>query len=315
MGNDFRKQTNGNPEHWLPSRTGLLTIIQTASACLRLKKSFGLLRLGDGEGAILAQDATFMSDDLQACIKTWFGDQEIRSSDLKEFQSLLEDAIRFVDAIGVPRPTQLSRLPRYAAVIDFMPKDIDIDKILWTDAAIHFYLQWSAAIGTLMRMATRVWIIGCRDVAHDLQQVTDSPVGQWLVRGEAQCPGSVVEPHWRSGFERTMQAISSQTKPGDLVLIGAGILGKAYVASAKANGAVALDIGSVIDGWAGIMSRVGRITDDPEFHISHLQHTYTDEEAIKRLREFLAKTNIQDATIACGDSSSNSTLTGRQPQG
>jgi hypothetical protein len=306
MNNDFQERTNGHSDHWLPSRTGLLTIIEAASAGLQLKKSFGLLRLGDGEGAILAQDDPSMSRDLQACIQIWFGDQEFQSCDLKDIQSLLNDAIRFVDAIGVPRPTQLSRIPRYAAVMDFMPRDLDIHKILWTDAAIHFYLQWSAAIGKLMRMATRVWIIGCRDISSDLQQVTDSPVGQWLVKGEAQYPGSVVEPHWRSGFERTMHAIKSHTQPGDLVLIGAGILGKPYVAAAKANGAVALDIGSVIDGWAGIMSRAGRITDESEFHISHLRHTYTDAETIIRLREFLAKTNIRDATIDCGDSNSNS---------
>ena len=145
--------------------------------------------------------------------------------------------------------------------------------------------------------ANRVWIIGCRDVASELQTVTDSPVGQWLVKGEAQYPGSVDEPHWRGGFERTMDKIRMNTEPGDLVLVGAGLLGKTYVAAAKANGAVALDIGSVIDGWAGIMSRAGRITDGPEFHISHLCNAYSDAEMVAFLCDYLSKTNIRDATI------------------
>jgi hypothetical protein len=302
MDNDGPDPLKGSPDQWLPGRTGILTIIQAASASLQNKKSFGLLRLGDGEGAILAQEAASMNDDLQACIKIWFGDQAVHSCDLKQFQFLLENAIRSVDVIGIPRPAQLSSLPRYAAVMDHLPKDIRGHNLLWTDAAIHFYLQWSGALGKLMRQATRVWVIGCRDVASDLQQVTDAPVGQWLVKGEAQCPGSVVEPHWCSGFDRTMRAIKDHAQPGDLVLIGAGILGKAYVAAAKVQGAVALDIGSVIDGWVGIISRVGRITEEPEFHISHLCHKYTDAEMIAVLKAFLASTNIKDATIASEDS-------------
>lgn len=37
--------------------------------------------------------------------------------------------------------------------------------------------------------------------------------------------------------------------PGDLVLIAGGIVGKILLGHAKEHGAVALDIGSVIDDW------------------------------------------------------------------
>jgi hypothetical protein len=131
----------------------------------------------------------------------------------------------------------------------------------------------------------------------DLQKITDSPVAQWLVQGEARFPGSVITPHWPTGYEHIQEKIKSNTQPGDLVLIGAGILGKAYVHAACKNGAVALDIGSVIDGWAGVPSRPGRITSEAQFKVSHLHNTYTDTDIIANLRSLLSRTNIKDATI------------------
>jgi hypothetical protein len=297
MASYLQQQDNDSEPNWPPRRTELLTIIRNAKTSLQEKKGFGLLRLGDGEGAILAQDAWDMREGLQKSVSIWFGNQEITKHDLRKFQYLLEDSIRGVDVIGLPRPSQISGLDRYAAVMNFMPINIDVHNTIWTDAAVHFYLQWSAVIGELMRLSDRVWIIGCREVAMDLQKITDSPVAQWLVQGEARFPGSVITPHWPTGYEHIQEKIKSNTQPGDLVLIGAGILGKAYVHAACKNGAVALDIGSVIDGWAGVPSRPGRITSEAQFKVSHLHNTYTDTDIIANLRSLLSRTNIKDATI------------------
>jgi len=86
--------------------------------------------------------------------------------------------------------------------------------------------------------------------------------------------------------------------PGDLVLVGAGVLGKAYVAGAARRGAVAIDMGSVFDGWAGIISREGRIGTGAEFSIAHLaQGGPVDEAMRERLGAYLAGTNIADGMI------------------
>src|SRR6202012_356360 len=42
---------------------------------------------------------------------------------------------------------------------------------------------------------------------------------------------------------------------GRLVIVGAGYAGKVIVQEAKARGAVALDLGSVLDYWIGISTR------------------------------------------------------------
>jgi hypothetical protein len=216
---------------------------------------------------------------------------------LNEFNLLLKQAIKESDVIGVPRIAQINSHPRYAAVMEVLAQGTGDYPVLWTDAAVHFYLQWSGALGKLIRMASRVWVIGCRDVAKDLQLLTHSPVGQWLVRGEALYPGPVQEPHWRTGYAHIMEQIRLHTQPGDLILVGAGILGKTYIAAARAKGGVALDIGSVIDGWAGITSRGVRIRDSSEFKIAHLENASTDSEMTAMLLKLISATNIQDASV------------------
>ncbi len=43
--------------------------------------------------------------------------------------------------------------------------------------------------------------------------------------------------------------------PGLVVLVGAGLLGKLYCARVKALGGIALDVGSMLDVWAGLKTR------------------------------------------------------------
>jgi hypothetical protein len=44
--------------------------------------------------------------------------------------------------------------------------------------------------------------------------------------------------------------------PGQAFLIGAGVLGKVYCHRVKELGGVAIDVGSLIDAWAGVESRL-----------------------------------------------------------
>ena len=43
--------------------------------------------------------------------------------------------------------------------------------------------------------------------------------------------------------------------PGMLFLVGAGLFGKLYCAEIKRQGGIALDLGSLLDAWAGVGSR------------------------------------------------------------
>lgn len=278
-------------------RVGLLPVVRTAEMALAQGRGFSLIRLGDGEGAMLSHEAPRMAVDLAFCMRIWFGDQTMAEADRRAIANGLERAMRGADVLGLPRPRQLQVAMRYHEVFANLERVLGARRPIVGDMALHFYLQWSGALGHLVRRARRVVLIGCRDVAGQFAAHFDVAVAQWLVRGEAKFPGPVQEPHWPTGYARMMARIET-VGPGDLVLVGAGVLGKAYGAAAARRGAVAIDIGSVFDGWAGVISREGRIGNGAEFSIAHLAHEWpVDDTMTQRLIAYLRGTNIADGTV------------------
>lgn len=279
-------------------RVGLLPVMAAAQEALRRGRRFALVRLGDGEGAMLAHEEPGMADEVAFCMDVWFGDGgAIGPQDRRAMAIGLERAMREADVLGLPRRRQLQVAMRYHGVFRHLERVLGARRPLVGDMALHFYLQWSGALGLLIRAARRVVLIGCRDVEAQFAAHFDRPVAQWLVKGEARHPGPVDEPHWPIGYARVM-ARAGTLGPGDLVLVGAGVLGKAYVAAAARQGAVALDMGSVFDGWAGVVSREGRIGTGAEFSVAHLAREHAGGEAMREaLRHYLQATNIADPAI------------------
>jgi hypothetical protein len=61
--------------------------------------------------------------------------------------------------------------------------------------------------------------------------------------------------HYPDEFKKTISAINAKNLNGYLCLTGAGFIGKPYVIKCAERGAVAVDIGSVFDRWAGYLTR------------------------------------------------------------
>ena len=279
-------------------RVGLLPVVHALEAALAEGRGFSLIRLGDGEGAMLGHADPAMAEDLAFSWRIWFGDQVVTPEERAEIAGDLERAIDGADILGLPRARQWEMSPRYRAVFAPVALLRADRRPMVGDAALHFYLQWSGALGRLLRAARRVSVIGCRDVAPMLAAQGGISARQWLVRGEADFPGTVAEPHWPQGYRRVLAAIIADVEPGELVLVGAGVLGKAYGEAVRRRGGVAVDLGSVLDGWAGVMSRPGRITDGAEFGIGALAEACLgDSTMLERLRRHVAASGIPDATI------------------
>jgi len=278
-------------------RVGLLPVVHALEAALAERRGFSLIRLGDGEGAMLAHADPAMAGELAVSLRIWFGDQGLDAGERAEMAGALEAAIVGADILGLPRARQWAMSARYRAVFAPVVRLRGGARPLVGDAALHFYLQWSGALGRLVRAARRVSVVGCRDVAPMLAAQGGISARQWLVRGEADFPGSVEEAHWPSGYRRVLAGLES-VEPGELVLVGAGVLGKAYCAAARVRGGVAVDLGSVLDGWAGVMSRAGRITGGAEFGIAHWGGKAPEDwSMLDVLRRHVEASGIPDAVI------------------
>ncbi len=132
-----------------------------------------------------------------------------------------------------------------------------------TSANIHIHLEQTGVLADLVGGSQSVTLIGCRDVVASLgarfpaRQVPASGRAGGIQVREGRQPRAVAGTetatirmstrHWR---------LSSVTGGfGDLVLVGAGPCGKVYCDDVREQGGFALDIGSVMDMWAGVMTR------------------------------------------------------------
>jgi hypothetical protein len=283
-------------------RVGVVPVVQAIEQALVQQRGFALVRLGDGEGSVLAHDEPGMADMLALCRGIWFGDQALAPAEWDAMREALRGAVRAADVLGLPRHRQClhthGALGWQAAVQGAHATLVGLPYgRLMVDTAMHNYLQWSGGVARLLRGRAAVTVVGCRDVGALLRQHLGLRAVHWVaVRGEAAHAGAVAERHWPEGYAQTLQALE-QVQPGALCLVGAGVLGKAYCAAIKARGGVAIDVGSLMDGWAGIASRQG-LTDQARARLDWAAGLpASDADLIANVAAIIGQTHITDGTF------------------
>lgn len=82
-----------------------------------------------------------------------------------------------------------------------------------------------------------------------------------LIPGEMRLPDREGlkrgDEHFPDRYEEILAGLILP-RPGSVVLVAAGLLGKVYCARVKELGGIAIDIGSVADAWLGFKSRPGQ---------------------------------------------------------
>jgi hypothetical protein len=147
----------------------VVELVHAIEAAITAKRSFSVVRLGDGEGALLRWDDPNMREDIVLCLSIWFGQHSPHGNELDEIREGVRRAIRSADILGLPRRLQLNKTPRYRAVLPAVSEALDDATPMLTDAAFHFYLQWSGALARLLRGKERVRLITCRNISDDLK--------------------------------------------------------------------------------------------------------------------------------------------------
>lgn len=277
-------------------RTDLITIGELIKKAIQNKEGFSVIRLGDGEGALLNYKDAEMEENLKHCLKIWFGSQILSNDELANICTQLENAIASADILGLPRKKQLHIEYRYCAILPKVLQIFGSHPPVITDAAVHLYLQWSGALGQILYGKDLVSVIGCRDVGSRLQDTLKiGEVRSYFVRGEDAFPGKVVEKHWPHGFNDILHCLE-KIDPGEIFLVGAGVLGKIYCDKIKSRNGIAIDIGSLLDAWDGVPSRknIGL----KESSLQHLaEPPQSFDEARNLLQRVMAKTHIPDGTF------------------
>jgi hypothetical protein len=153
-------------------------------------------------------------------------------------------------------------------------------------------------LARLLRGLKHLHVIGCRDIGPAIADTfAISAVHMHLVRGEGRYRGAMTQPHWPDRYREIMRELEA-VQPGDVFLVGAGVLGKIYCDRIKAQGGVALEVGSIIDSRADVPSRDRYELGSTAFSLGRLKSCDIGwEEMSASLRKWAAELHARDQTV------------------
>lgn len=236
-------------------------------------KPFALTRYGHCESRFLEYDPGAPRDDVNRSLRGQLGRNDFTDEQCGNIAQSVRHAFRESDIAGAVVPSDFATIrPQLDALLHKIKVTAN-ERDLWTPGQeyctprIHLDLLRSEALRTIIAAAENILLISCRDLASSFQVMYGKTVEQIFVPQEHRTVGIGAQtcdiPHFPDAFELVLEEISTATRVGQLVLVGAGFLGKAYCISAKRAGAIVVDIGSVFDVFAGIHSRTS--FDKPEY--------------------------------------------------
>lgn len=247
---------------------------------LEAKRGFSFIRLGDGEGAFIkisdADEASYTDLYRHSRINrsnVWFnGEIDIAVSNFTRSALELVIPIAFADVVGVPPiewlkyDYQICSVTGMSSLVNALrwigQPAVDTGQSL-TKHSMHLDFYRTGHLTRILKSQSRVGVISCHAQAPDAlrQAFGFDDVEFHKIPGEklhAHLLGaSAVEgQHFPGRYHEVMTALRRPLE-GKLFLVAGGLLGKFYCDQIKRSGGVALDIGSLIDGWMGIDSRPG----------------------------------------------------------
>ena len=268
---------------WREAR-GVLDGLRRAIAT---RTPYSLIRLGDGEARFLAYmdpstrrvlsegDAGVM---MESIWHNWFG-QKLAAFDSYDLAYLNAAVIRSIETatvIGVPKAGRLEVDRQhfgYLAYLDGLVAHLlrQAPGLLCADASVPVALhKESPFLADLLEGAEFVGVVGPHE-ALPARLAARFGIGRtafYGVPGERRLPAHLISKADRHFPGRYREILRDLVVPerGAIFLVAAGLLGKVYCARIQELGGIAIDIGSLADGWMGYgwESRPGQFKGGPE---------------------------------------------------
>lgn len=241
-------------------------------AAIEDARPFSMIRIGDGEGNVLAADDADFPELSRSCageiMRMMFGYGAIPPAVVKRVQQGLVDAILEADILGVSDSHRLdlmeARLAQPETISDLRGLHGSAESIVKVKN-----LLLSARDNRTLAVTNHVHRFLASDYAtilsdldyiayvapYDLDAVLSRRFGARQVIGfripnQASNWIGVAERWYGARFDQLIQDMRVLERRG-VFLVAAGLLGKAICAAVKRKGGVALDVGSMVDVWAG----------------------------------------------------------------
>ena len=226
-----------------------------------------MIRLSDGEGYLFPEGPHFSAADSANRERHWWGvelDEVQRNGIITEARR----AISAADVVGIPAVYRMIR--DYGDAILSLTQNIQGRGMLQVLDGVSDVLSPGALIAedkvnvslfaehddllSLAKAAKRLVIVGSVVPAHLPPQLTAAHATDVILlpthaRTALNSKYNTSSQPLPLVYPELLEQLETMAAPGVLVLVAGGIIGKIFIGRARQKGAVALDIGSVIDDW------------------------------------------------------------------
>jgi hypothetical protein len=253
-------------------------VVDRILQAVRTHSPFALVRLGDGEGAMLNLGAfdeyafrPLYDANRDDRVANWFGAKFAwRETGFIDFAHTIKDELTQFDIIGIPYEGWIRHEYQIASLLG-VPSLVNIFRFFLTlppnlgicSQQIHIDLHTSGLAEAIFREVDSVSIISCLEDLPALLARRFGLKGARLYRipgeqGSRHILGDAITAgvHYPDRFSE-LQAELAQPHHGRVFLIAAGLPGKFYATTIRKHGGIALDLGSVVDAWTGRSTRPG----------------------------------------------------------
>jgi hypothetical protein len=231
------------------------------------KKPFSMIRLSDGEGYLFPDRHHLHEADVANRERHWWGTElptELRYTIISEARQAIAEA----DVVGIPAIYRFIR--DHGESSQSLAQSLQGRGLLEVLAGVGGIVSPSAVITedkvnvalfsdptsllSLIEAARKVIIVSSV-VPENLPSIFRSsrrletvtiPTHHKTMLNETYSKGSQILPFL---YRSILNEIDQTVEPGNLVLVAGGIIGKIFLGHARAKGAVALDLGHVVDDW------------------------------------------------------------------
>ncbi|GEM_PF-1786663 len=228
------------------------------------EQPLSFVRLGHGENRVLGYNYSFSKEDADHTTQILFG-EKFSHEILDELSYYLKQSFTNADIIGTPifrgfdsrSDLKIVDNTSYIHLRDFN----GLENTLLCDVNVHLKALRTKKFGKLLKSIPQINIIASRKVDDIIQKALNVSTHQIYIPTEHAFSDNDINrtpvkgKHYPDYFMKIMENIKSTVKPGSFYLVGAGILGKIYCNEIKKYGGVAIDVGSLIDGIAGLKTR------------------------------------------------------------
>ncbi len=263
-------------------------LIGQLARAIETRQPFSFIRMFDGEARFLSYlsprvQAILRPAELSAMInsiwQSWFKER-IELFDREEVLALGQKvlwAVATADVTGIAS-VQMEAADHYhfGFLAEMQDMILEEDGRLYTPALIHHDLHKTIPfLKPLLADLPFIGFIGCHpQLAGRLARHCNiARTASYMVPGEngrVQLPADVLGTgHFPDIYERILETLEVPFR-GAVFLVGAGLLGKVYAARVKQLGGIAIDIGSLADGWMGYNTRPGQLDDIGRWRLPEL---------------------------------------------